>query len=123
MSAGSSPRSAPVAPAAQAIRARVTVSRPTDAQTYLGGPSNPSDRATLNSAKTATVARKQRLACIRHSRQPPPAFPSSRMGDAARAGAADAGLGEEEAMRIVIALGGQALLWRPAPMTTDVQAR
>ncbi len=26
-------------------------------------------------------------------------------------------------MRIVIALGGQALLWRPAPMTTEVQAR
>lgn len=26
-------------------------------------------------------------------------------------------------MRIVIALGGQALLWRPGPMTTEVQAR
>src|SRR5512142_1012362 len=123
MSAGSSPRSARLAPAAQAIRARVTVSRPTDAQTYLGGPSSPSDRATLNRASTATADRKQRLAFIRHSRQALVAIPSSGLGDATRAVVADAGLGEEAAMRMVIALGGQALLWRSGPMTTEVLAR
>src|SRR5690348_3718030 len=84
MSAGSSARSARVAPANLAIRARITVSRTTETQSYPGGPSSPSDRATLNSPRTTTAATKQRLARIRHSRQPPPAIPSSAVGDASQ---------------------------------------
>src|ERR1041384_1241322 len=96
MLAGASPTSARAAPVAQAIRARATASRLTDTQAYLGGPSSPSARATLNSTKTATAAVKQRPARIRHSSSRPRRSPHPRWVMLRDPGATDACLGAED---------------------------